>query len=144
VRLAYRITSITLSLHSAAACCQKALTPTTSSDQLIIKMLKLLAPAPPMGVPGQSSTVTSGDQPASFSEPAEDAPLDVLGRFWAQLDRPGENLPNAKVRLRLLDYCEAHSEFLSDLLKFLPAESEANARVKMADSTTKRTLPGQP
>jgi len=140
VRLVYRITSITLFLYSVAACSQQAQTPKAATDQLIIEMLKLRAPAPPMGVPGQSATETSGGQPASFTEPAEDAPLDVLGRFWAQLGLPEKKLPSAKVRLRLLDFCETHPEFLSDLLKFLPTDSDSNARVtcrtSSADSCT--------
>ena len=131
MRLVYRITSITLFLYSVAACSQQAQTPKAATDQLIIEMLKLRAPAPPMGVPGQSATETSGGQPASFTEPAEDAPLDILGRFWAQLGLPEKKLPSAKVRLRLLDFCETHPEFLSDLLKFLPTDSDSNARVKI-------------
>ena len=139
MRLVCRITSVILFLYSVAACSQQPHLSTASSDPVIIEMLKLRAPAPPMGVPGQNSTETNGDQPASFSEPAEDAPLDALGRYWSQLGGPKEKVPSAKVRLRLLEFCEVHPEFLSDLLDSIPTEPGANARAKtLFDKNAKR------
>jgi hypothetical protein len=65
-----------------------------------------------------------------FSKPDDNAPPDVLARYWAQLDSSDNVTPSEAVRRKLLDFCEGQPAFLPSLLSLLPADDDANARIK--------------
>lgn len=104
-------------------------------DDLITNLLKLPAPAPFTGSPGGDAPRIEVShvnvRPAGrLSAPADDAPLDVLGRYWAQMVNFSASRPDAKISRRLLESCESQPELLPALLQVLPQDSEANERIK--------------
>jgi hypothetical protein len=125
----YRIACVAVLLYSTILQGQSA-DGQRSSPDLITGLLKLSAPPPAAGIPGEE--LPQGDVYHSpvFSVPADDAPLDVLGRYWAHMSSSDDSKPNTNVSHRLLEFCESQPELLPSLLRLLPRDHEANERIK--------------
>jgi hypothetical protein len=67
--------------------------------------------------------------PGPQTPPPDDAPLALLGDYWARRD-PSAGAPTAQVRQRLLDVCDNQPELLTSLFEWLPETPEAGDRVK--------------
>jgi hypothetical protein len=96
-------------------------------------MLRLPSPAPAAGVPGKQIPEAPMQNP-HFSAPGEDAPLEALGGYWAEMGR-GKATGIAiqlsdKARIRLLEYSEQNPGALDDLLPLLADAPVTYARVK--------------
>ena len=103
--------------------------PDSSNDKkdIIQKLLEFPAPPPESG----ESAVFTEDSP-----PPEDAPLDVLGRYWAEAERystsksygnkgdSDNELITMKTRERLVDACIANPEIAPSILDLLPQTPE--------------------
>ena len=100
------------------------------ATELIADLLKFPAPAPPAGVPGAELPQNNIYRAPTFSVPPEDAPLDVLGRYWAQHNGYDAEKPDSLVSQRLLDASQKYPELLPSLLKLLPKTEEAYRTIK--------------
>jgi hypothetical protein len=126
-----RLLSITLILCFAAAHGQTSSADRRTSDDLITGLLKLPAPPPPAGIPGAQLPQDNSYRAPEFSIPTDDAPSDVLGRYWAQKSGSDESRPSANVQRRLLEFCETKPELLPSLLTLLPQDHESSGRIKL-------------
>jgi hypothetical protein len=105
-------------------------TQTVKSD-LIRDLLALPAPSSAAGTPAhpapqfdESSDTTSDD------EPPEDAPLEVLSRYWAEESVTDGTKLSENLRQRLLAACEAQPELLGSLIRILPDTPDSYDRIK--------------
>jgi hypothetical protein len=108
------------------------------SNGVFAAMLRMPAPAPPAGVPGAELPQNNVYHAPTFSPPPEDAPLEVIGRYWAQHNSFDEGKPTPATRQRLLDASQQYPELLPFLLRLLPETVIANHTIKKvydADST---------
>jgi len=119
-----------LLLGASAACSQSIENENSAVGQLVREMLNLPAPPPPAGLPGSDLPQNNPMRAPQFTEPAEDAPLKTLGRYWIKIGKPREKAPSAKVMQRLLDFCESEPGYLADLIDLLPRDVAASKRVK--------------
>jgi hypothetical protein len=107
--------------------------PFIQASQIIENMLQLPSPAPPAGVPGKQIPEEPMQSP-HFSVPADDAPIEELGGYWAQMGHDvvtGNPVQlSDKVRQRLLEYTEQKPDELDDLLPMLPDDRATFTRVK--------------
>ena len=127
-----------LGLSSVFAFCltafgQTAPNPPVQASQIVEDLLQLPSPAPPAGVPGNQIPEGPMQNP-HFSVPGEDAPLEELGGYWAEMSHGmahGNPVQlSDKVRQRLLQYSEQKPGDIEDLLPLLPDDRATFARVK--------------
>jgi hypothetical protein len=112
---------------------QTAPNPHAQTSRIIEDMLELPSPAPPAGIPGKQIPEGPMQNP-NFSVPSEDAPLEELGGYWAQMGHEvvtGNPVHlSDKVRQRLLEYSEQKPGALEELLLLLPDAPGTFVRVK--------------
>jgi len=120
-----------LLLCFTSAYCQSSRAGGSASDKLVTELLKLPAPPPPAGIPGEQLPQDNRYHAPEFSTPGDDAPLDVLGRYWAQKSSSDESGPSANVQRRLLEFCETKPELMPSLLTLLPQDHESSGRIKV-------------
>jgi hypothetical protein len=101
-------------------------------EDLVAELLKLDAPPPPSGLPMAAvASAESAQARDIFLPPGDDAPLDVLARYWAHLPPTSEaNNISDKTRERLLEACDSYPELLPSLLDKLPKTPAAYDKVK--------------
>jgi hypothetical protein len=104
--------------------------PTSHSNSqaanVIEDLLRFPAPTPenvPEGRPGKAKF--SWDSP-----PPDDAPLDVLGLYWGQIDDSIKVKASSATRSRLLEACVQKPELTASLLKILPQTPQAQDTIK--------------
>jgi len=72
--------------------------------------------------------------------PGDNAPLDVLIGYWLEMaGRPDAGTPSDIVKSRLLDACETWPVYLTDVLRYVPRETESLGRVLMLLRRVQRT-----
>lgn len=64
------------------------------------------------------------------SPPPDDAPLEVLGLYWGQINDSAKMPASQKTRERLVEACVAKPEFTASLLKLLPQTPQVQDLVK--------------
>ena len=64
------------------------------------------------------------------SPPPDDAPLEVLGMFWGQINDSAKMSESQKTRERLVEACIAKPEFTASLLKVLPQTPQVEDVIK--------------
>jgi len=64
------------------------------------------------------------------SPPPDDAPLEVLGLYWGQIDDSVKESATQKTRERLIDACAQKPELTASLLKLLPQTPPVNEAIK--------------
>src|SRR5438874_2369457 len=115
------------------ALCLLALTPwnaigqTVQQRDLVQELLVFPAPSP------QSNESRPQGGAARFSwdsPPPEDAPLDVLGLYWGQINDSVKMSASLKTRERLVEACVAKPEFTASLLKLLPQTPQVQNVIK--------------
>jgi hypothetical protein len=100
-----------------------------SHEDLVRALLNIPAPTPRFHAQESPAASATPQSRNSFAEPPDEAPLEVLARYWSQMDRDAR--PNSdKVRQRLLEACEAQPEYLPRLVNHLPATPVAQERIK--------------
>jgi hypothetical protein len=88
----------------------------SQAANIIEGLLKFPAPTPgnlPEGRPAEAKFSWN-------SPPPDDAPLDVLGLYWGQIDDSIKVKALASTRSRLLEACIQKPELTASLLKILP------------------------
>lgn len=87
----------------------------------------LRIPAP---LPGPKLKLEMPQNKTQTAPPGDDAPLDVLARYWAQRWDRDSALPSDLLRQRLLEACEADPEYLPSLLSIVPDSPSVHDRIK--------------
>src|SRR5215469_6427361 len=115
------------------ALCLLALVPWNTAGQaaqqhdLVQELLTF--PAPP---PKNDESRTQA-APARFSwnsPPPDDAPLEILGLYWGQINGSVPMPASQKTRERLVEACVAKPEFTASLLKLLPQTTDVQDVIK--------------
>src|SRR5439155_3320190 len=98
----------------------------SQAANIIEDLLRFPAPIPetvPEGRPEQAKF--SWDSP-----PPDDAPLDILGLYWGQIDDSIKVKASSATRSRLLEACVQKPELTASLLKILPQTLQAQDTIK--------------
>jgi hypothetical protein len=88
-------------------------------------LLRLPEPLPGQPVAPQGPRVIG-----ELGNPADDAPLETVARYWAQRSDADAEGASERVKQRLLEACEARPEYLPGLLSRLPDTPLAHDRIK--------------
>jgi hypothetical protein len=120
--------------------------PQQTTESLVKDLLRIPAPAPPTTPSQDEAKSTQAATPAkTFGPPPDDAPAEILARYWGREFGRSPEQPSDRVRQRLLEACETAPEYLPALLKQLPDTQAALARIKAifdAELSSPRFEPG--
>ena len=121
------MTRFSLAFCILVACSWNAVGQTESKRNLVQELLAFPAP-PPHSDESRASTGT-----ARFrwdSPPPDDAPLEVLGLYWGQIDDSTKQTASQRTRERLVEACAAKPELTVSLLKLLPESPKVQDLIK--------------
>jgi len=100
--------------------------PNSQAANIIEDLLKFPAPTP-------GNVPEDRPEKAKFSwnsPPPDDAPVEVLGLYWGQIDDSIKVKASASTRSRLLEACVQKPELTASLLKILPDTPQAQDTIK--------------
>jgi hypothetical protein len=120
------ITFLALTLTTSVAASQVHSHSNSQSANIIEDLLKFPAPTPgnvPEGRPEKAKFSWN-------SPPPDDAPVEVLGLYWGQIDDSTKMKASASTRSRLLEACVQKPELTASLLKILPQTPQAQDTIK--------------
>jgi hypothetical protein len=120
------ITLLALALTTSFGTSQVNSHSNSQAANIIEDLLKFPAPIPgnvPEGHPEEAKFSWN-------SPPPDDAPLDVLGLYWGQIDDSIKVKALASTRSRLLEACIQKPELTASLLKILPRTPQAQDTIK--------------
>lgn len=114
--------ALTVSFGSAQVTSQSH----SQAASVIEDLLRIPAPTPQNAPENRPEK----DKFAWNSPPPDNAPLDVLGLYWSQIDDSIKVKASEATRTRLLEVCVQKPEFTASLLKILPQTLQAQDRIK--------------
>jgi hypothetical protein len=120
------ITVLALAFTASFGESQPAPQSRNQAGTVIEDLLKFPAPTPQSMMEGRSDGVKFSWN----SPPPDDAPLDVLGLYWGQIDDSIKAKASAQTRSRLLEACIQKPELTASLLKILPQTPQAQDAIK--------------
>jgi hypothetical protein len=124
LRVIFALYLLTLNITNASA---QTSSETPMQSDLVQELLRFPAPPPQSDKPQQQA---GNARFAWNSPPSDDAPLEVLGLYWGQIDDSVKKSASQKTRERLVDACEQKPEFTASLLKLLPRTPHVNDVIK--------------
>ena len=126
-----RLVVILLFLLSLCALSAQPMRAQKSLVDVVADLLTMPAPPPPPGLPTSGISANKPVKTSSrFEQPPEDAPLEVLARYWAGIHRRAAGNLSDRLRDRLLDAAEAFPALLPNLMDKLSDDPVSHGRTK--------------